>query len=42
MPEKLDAVCRDKLLRFAASRGFEPGLIMEMIPEEDFWRNECY
>ena len=38
MPEYLDQDCRAKLLRFAAQRGYEPGLIMEMLPEEDFWR----
>ncbi|MBD5282692.1 MAG: RecX family transcriptional regulator [Bacteroides sp.] len=41
MPEVLDSDCRAKLLRFAASRGYEPGLIMEMLPEEDFWRYEA-
>ena len=41
MPEYLDADCRAKLLRFAAGRGYEPGLIMEMLPEEDFWRYEA-
>lgn len=40
MPAMLDADCRAKLLRFATARGYEPGLVMEMIPEEDFWRNE--
>lgn len=41
MPEVLDSECRAKLLRFAAGRGYEPGLIMEMLPEEDFWRYEA-
>ncbi len=41
MPEHLDADCRAKLLRFAAGRGYEPGLVMEMLPEEDFWRYEA-
>lgn len=41
MPEYIDADCRAKLLRFAAGRGYEPGLIMEMLPEEDFWRYEA-
>lgn len=41
MPEFLDSDCRAKLLRFAAGRGYEPGLIMEMLPEEDFWRYEA-
>ncbi len=40
MPEILDADCRSKLLRFAAGRGYETGLILEMLPEEDFWRYE--
>lgn len=40
MPAELDADCRAKLLRFATGRGYEPGLVMEMLPEEDFWRNE--
>lgn len=38
MPEVLDAACRARLMRFAAARGYEPGLIMEMLPEEDYWR----
>ncbi|MDE7111744.1 MAG: RecX family transcriptional regulator [Muribaculaceae bacterium] len=40
MPDTLDADCRSRLLRFAVGRGYEPGLVMEMIPEEDFWRYE--
>lgn len=40
MPRELDADCKAKLLRFAAGRGYEPGLVMEMLPEEDFWRYE--
>lgn len=38
MPETLDSDCRAKLLRFAVGRGYEPGLVMDMLPEEDFWR----
>lgn len=41
MPEHLDSDCRARLLRFAAGRGYEPGLIMEMLPEEDYWRYEA-
>jgi regulatory protein len=40
LPEKLDRADRDKLARFAAGRGYEPSLIFEMIPEEDFWRHD--
>ena len=40
MPEDLDADCRAKLLRFAAGRGYETSLILEMLPEEDFWRRD--
>lgn len=40
MPQVLEREHRDKLLRFAASRGYEPALIMEMLPEEDFWRHD--
>ena len=40
MPRELDADCRSKLLRFAVGRGYEPGLVMDMLPEEDFWRYE--
>lgn len=29
-----------RLVRFAAGRGYEPSLVMEMLPEEDFWRTE--
>lgn len=38
MPEVLDRDCRARLLRFAVGRGYEPSLVMEMLPEEDFWR----
>lgn len=38
MPPRLSPEHRAKLMRFAASRGYEPALIAEMIPEEDFWR----
>lgn len=41
MPKVLDADCRARLLRFAIGRGYEPGLVMEMLPEEDFWRYEA-
>lgn len=40
MPQRLTAEHRAKLMRFAASRGYEPGLIAEMLPEEDYWRGE--
>lgn len=29
---------KQRLIRFAAGRGYEPSLIMEMLPEEDYWR----
>lgn len=38
MPEILEREHRDKLLRAAISRGYETSLILEMLPEEDFWR----
>lgn len=30
---------RTKLIRFAASRGYEPDLIIDMIGDEEYWRN---
>lgn len=29
-----------RLVRFALSRGYEAGLVSEMIADEDFWRND--
>lgn len=40
MPGRLSAEQRAALMRFAAGRGYEPSLIMEMLPEEDYWRPE--
>lgn len=40
MSEPLTREERMKLARFAASRGYEPDLIMEMIADEDYWRGE--
>lgn len=35
LPQPLDFATRQKLMRFAAGRGFEPGLIMELMRDED-------
>lgn len=40
MPSPLSRPDRDKVARFALSRGYEPGLVMEMITHEEYWRNE--
>lgn len=39
MPSPLTEADRAKLVRFAASRGYEPGLILEMVADEEYWRN---
>lgn len=40
MPSPLGRDDRQKVMRFAVSRGYEPGLVMEMIVDEEYWRNE--
>lgn len=39
LSEPLSADDRAKLIRFAAGRGYEPDLIMEMVDDEEYWRN---
>lgn len=40
MPAPLSRNDKAKLMRFALSRGYEPQLVMEMIADENYWRNE--
>lgn len=40
MPSPLSRDDKTKLIRFALSRGYESGLVMEMIADEPYWRNE--
>lgn len=37
----IDFAARQKLMRFAAGRGFEPGLIMELMRDEDAWMGDA-
>lgn len=39
MEQPLLPADRAKLVRFAASRGYEPDLILEMVDDEEYWRN---
>ncbi len=39
LSEPLTAADRAKLIRFAAGRGYEPELILDMIADEEYWRN---
>ena len=32
-----DHIARQKLIRFAAGRGYEPSLIMELVRDPDYW-----
>ena len=38
MPSPIQSADRAKLIRFAASRGYEPELIMQMLSDEYYWR----
>ena len=38
MPSPVQSADRARLIRFAASRGYEPELIMQMLSDEDYWR----
>lgn len=40
LPSPLTYTDRMKLMRFAVGRGYEPGLVSEMIDDEEYWRNE--
>lgn len=40
MPSPLSRDDRMKLARFALSRGYEPGLVSEMLANEEYWRGE--
>lgn len=39
LSEPLSAEARSKLIRFAAGRGYEPELILDMVADEEYWRN---
>ncbi len=39
LSEPLTAEDRAKLIRFAAGRGYEPELILDMVADEEYWRN---
>lgn len=38
MPSPIQSTDRARLIRFAAGRGYEPDLIMQMLSDEDYWR----
>lgn len=38
MPSPIQSADRVRLIRFAASRGYEPSLIMQMLSDESYWR----
>lgn len=40
MPSPLSRDDRMKLMRFAMGRGYEPGLVSEMVADEEYWREE--
>lgn len=39
MPSPVQSADRARLIRFAASRGYEPDLIIQMLSDEDYWRS---
>lgn len=40
MPSPLSREDYARLVRFALGRGYEPGLVSEMIADEEYWRND--